>query len=65
MAQPLGSDLDPVEAAFSDALRLAAAAGQWTTVEVLSRELAARRHARTAPEVPTLHGARAKRKGRE
>jgi hypothetical protein len=59
-----GPPLDPVEAALSDALKLAASAGQWTTVEVLSRELAARRLARTAPEVATLEGERARRERR-
>jgi hypothetical protein len=55
---------DPVEAALSDALKLAAQAGQWTTVEVLSRELSARRLARTAPEVPSIDAERAKRGGK-
>ena len=52
---------DEVERALADALRLASQAGQWTTVEVLSRELSARRLARTAPSVPTIEGERAKR----
>jgi hypothetical protein len=66
LAHPLGQEIDPVEAALSDALALAAKAGQWTTVELLSRELSARRLARTAPEVTTLEGRRdrAKREGR-
>jgi hypothetical protein len=59
-----GPPLDPVEAALSEALKLAASAGQWTTVELLSRELAARRLARTAPEVATLEGERARRERR-
>ena len=36
---------DPVEAALADALMKASAAGAWGTVEVLSRELTARREA--------------------
>jgi hypothetical protein len=39
--------LDVVEAALADALTRAAAAEQWTTVEALSRELQARREARS------------------
>jgi hypothetical protein len=64
VAQVPDPDHDPVEAALADALKLAADAGRWSTVEALSRELGARRHARTAPEVPTLDGERAKRKGK-
>lgn len=41
-----GPSPDAVEAALSEALSKAAAAGQWTTVEVLSRELTARRESR-------------------
>jgi hypothetical protein len=37
---------DPVESALAEALRRAAEAGQWSTVEILSRELTARREAR-------------------
>lgn len=37
---------DPVEAALAEALTRAASAGQWQTVEVLSRELTARREGR-------------------
>jgi hypothetical protein len=55
---------DPVEAALAEALMLAAKAGRFETVEVLSRELAARRLSRTAPSVPTLDAERAKRKKR-
>jgi len=45
--------IDPVEAALADALRRAAEAGQWSTVEVLAKELEARREAqaRKAPAV--------------
>ena len=50
---------DVVEVALADALTRAAAAGQWTTVEVLSRELTARREARAA--VVDLGVTRAKR----
>jgi hypothetical protein len=38
---------DVVEAALADALTRAAAEGSWTTVEALSRELQARREARS------------------
>jgi len=55
------SQIDPIEAALAEAVTLAARAGQWTTVEVLSRELAARRLARVSPDVPTLDAERAKR----
>jgi hypothetical protein len=50
---------DPVEAALAQALTRASMAGQWTTVEVLSRELTARREARAA--VVDLGAARTKR----
>jgi hypothetical protein len=50
---------DPVEAALADALTKASAAGQWTVVETLSRELTARREARAG--VVTLDVERAKR----
>ncbi len=56
--------VDPVERALADALTLAAQAGRFDTVEVLSRELAARRLARTAPAVPTLEAERARREKR-
>jgi hypothetical protein len=48
-----------VEVALADALTKAAAAGQWTTVEVLSRELEARRKARA--NVVELDAARRRR----
>jgi len=54
--------VDVVEAALADALTRAAAAGQWTTVEVLSRELTARREATAA--VIDLGAARCKRRER-
>jgi hypothetical protein len=38
--------VDPVEAALSDALTKASAAGQWTVVATLAAELEARRKAR-------------------
>ena len=50
---------DPVEVALADALTRAAAAGQWATVEVLSRELEARRKARA--DVIDLRAERLKR----
>ena len=37
---------DPVEAALTDALSRAAAAGAWSAVEALARELGARREAK-------------------
>ena len=40
--------LDVVELALAEALRGATAAGEWTTVAQLARELQARREARTA-----------------
>ena len=52
---------DPVEAALADALARAAAAGQLTTVEVLARELGARREAHA--DVVRLHEERARRCG--
>lgn len=59
---PLGQGaVDPVEAALADALTRAAQAGQWATVETLSRELQARREARAA--VVDL-GSERKRRGR-
>jgi hypothetical protein len=60
----VGRDLaqaDPVERALADALALAAQAGRFGTVEVLSRELTARRLARTSPAVTSLDAGRAKR----
>ena len=51
---------DPVESAIADALSRAAAAGQWTTVEVLARELGARREAHAG--VVHLHEERARRR---
>lgn len=49
---------DAVEAALAEAIALAAKAQQWDTVEILSRELSARRLARTAPDVATLEARR-------
>jgi hypothetical protein len=46
VADPV-SESDPVELALATALERASAAGQWTTVEVLAREIEARRKART------------------
>jgi len=42
----LVSESDPVELAMATALERASAAGQWTAVEVLAREIEARRKAR-------------------
>ena len=55
------SSVDSVEAALAEAVSLAARAGQWGTVEILSRELAARRLAASSPEIPTLEVERARR----
>ena len=41
------SETDPVELALATALERASAAGQWTAVEVLARELESRRKARS------------------
>jgi len=50
---------DPVEHAIAEALNRASEAGQWTVVEVLARELEARRRARTADNVvPIQRGKR-------
>jgi hypothetical protein len=60
--QSVGNELelaDPVEAALAVALTAASAAGQWTAVEVLARELEARRKARAG--VVDLEQARAKK----
>jgi hypothetical protein len=46
--------VDSVEESLGVALKLAAEASQWTVVEVLSRELGARRLARTAARATTL-----------
>jgi hypothetical protein len=50
---------DPIEAALAEALRAATAAGQWTVVAQLARELEARREARAG--VVQLHAERARR----
>ena len=57
-----GPDFDPVELALATALEQAAQAQQWQTVEVLSRELTARREARAA--VVSLDAERARRGAR-
>lgn len=54
------SSVDVVEAALAGALERAAAAGQWTVVEVLARELEARRRAWDG--VVDLDAARARRR---
>lgn len=59
-----GPAIDPVEEALARAIELASNAGQWDVVSTLSRELSARRLSRTAPEVTTLEGERAKREGK-
>jgi hypothetical protein len=61
--QSVGNELelvDPVEAALAVALEGAARAGQWTTVEILTRELEARRRSRAG--VVDLERARAKKR---
>ena len=52
---------DPIEAALADALGRAAAASQWSTVEILSRELQARREGRAG--VVDLEAERKRRGG--
>jgi len=52
---------DVVEAALANALEAASKAGQWTSVEALARELAARRQARTSGNVVDMVEERAKR----
>jgi integrase len=52
---------DPVEAALAEALRRASDASQWSAVEVLSRELTARREARSG--VVDLEAERKRRGG--
>ena len=52
---------DPVEAALADALQRASAAGAWSTVETLARELTARREAHAADVVDI--GVARKRRG--
>jgi hypothetical protein len=52
---------DPVETALADALTKASAAGEWTTVAALARELEARRKGRQAPEVIILDAERRRR----
>lgn len=54
---------DAIERALADALTRASAAGEWSTVAQLARELEARRVARSAPEVVSIAAARAKRGG--
>ncbi len=53
--------VDPVEQALGDAVLLAAQAGQWETVALLSRELGARRLAREAPNVSRVDVERIRR----
>jgi hypothetical protein len=50
---------DPIDAALADALTKATAAGEWSAVELLTRELTARREARA--RVDSLEAERAKR----
>jgi integrase len=54
--------VDPVEQALADALQRAAAAGQWNAVEVLTRELGARREARAGVVRLDLERGRRERK---
>lgn len=53
-----GALVDPVEAALAVALTGASAAGQWQVVELLARELEARRKARSASNVVPLDASR-------
>ncbi len=52
---------DPVDRALAFALEAATRAEQWAVVLEVTRELSERRRARTAPTVPSLSDARAKR----
>lgn len=61
---PRGESSDPVEAALAGALERASAAGQWSTVEALAKELGERRRARESAgraDVIDLEVERAKR----
>ena len=58
---PSRSDVDPVDEALADALQRAARAEAWSTVEVLTNELRARREARA--QVVSLDAER-RRRGR-
>jgi hypothetical protein len=51
MANVVASEIDSVEAALSDALTRASAAGEWSAVAALAKELEARRLARAATNV--------------
>jgi hypothetical protein len=57
----LGPQIDPVEAALAKALEGATAAGEWSTVAQLARELEERRKARA--EVVDLATVRARKNG--
>jgi hypothetical protein len=58
-AQP-GPD-GAVDLALAESLRAATAAGEWSLVAELARELGERRRARTAPDVASLETARARK----
>jgi len=62
LGREVGHALDVVEAALADALTKASAAGEWTVVATLARELEARRAARAG--VVRLDAARRRRDGR-
>jgi integrase len=57
-SDPSTPPADPVEEALAAALERAAAAGQWGTVELLARELGARRDASSPANVVPLHRSR-------
>jgi hypothetical protein len=61
-AHDLGRTTDPVDLALATAIERASAAGEWTAVEVLARQLDAHRKARSG--VVSLDAERARRDGK-
>jgi len=62
VAHALGHVVDPVELALATALERASVAGEWTSVEILARQLEARQKARQG--VVSLADERARRDGK-
>lgn len=58
-----GGSFDPVEQALAEALARASAAGEWSTVATLARELEARRRARESQETAGVIDLAARRGG--
>ena len=56
-----GRFADPVEAALANALTMASAAGEWSAVAQLAKELEARRVARTSSNVVAIDARRVPR----